>query len=836
MTDFKNLRGPLMIGTAMSAIMFVCGPANAQAAAAQTPPEPAATSGNALEEIVVTAQKREQSLQDVPIAVTAITSTQLVANRITNVQDLSGLAPNTIVRPAAGGTGIATFSMRGVTSYGVVPGSDKQVSIYLDGVYISSTRASIFDVPDIARIEVLRGPQGTLFGRNATAGAVSIVTREPTGQFSLTQQVTVGNYNQFRSRTSVDLPSWGPFSAYLSYVHSERRGDVKNLGAGTVWDRTAPGASLGLSVSPKYLGDHDANSFFGALKFEPSDSFKTVYKFDRTVDNFTPEANAVVGINAASPLLGPLFSALVASSPYPQAFAPSGERPKAVNNWFTVPGVQRNTGHSLTSDFHATDHLSFKNIAAYRKAYLYGVSEIGGLGGLILTPQAVPAYTAFLVGSGVAAGTAAATAAALTGSRFVDVATQRIARSQQWSDELQANFDSRLVTLTLGGIYFHSKDREGGPDFMRGTFNLVPGISNATGLIPLGAEAVSYNKATSVAGYGQAELHVLPTLDVVGGARYTHDKKSGTYVSGGTFVPSAPGSRNGVIAAGSQLMFPFTYEKSKPSYLAGVNYKPTRDILLYGKYSTAYVSGGAIADLTFQPETASSFEGGVKATLLHGRLRGNLALFTTKYKHQQSPQSGRLTGRPAIGTVIVDTIAPSRAKGFEFEGTALPINGVTLGGSLGYTDVKYLGPVNSLLGSSVGLPAGSNDYQPTLIPKWTVNVSGQYETEPLFDEARLTFRVDANWRSRFRLDANPDIPLAIFAPVEFSPAAWVVNGRVSLSDVRFGIADGTIALWGRNINNNKAPQFLTPVRPTFIAASFQQARTFGLDLTLHLKR
>lgn len=111
-----------------------------------------------LEEIVVTAQKREQSLQDVPIAVTALTSEAIETNRVTNVADLSGLAPNLTARPSAGGSNIASFTMRGVTSYGVVPGSDKEISIYLDGVYISAVRGSIFELPDIARLEVLRGP------------------------------------------------------------------------------------------------------------------------------------------------------------------------------------------------------------------------------------------------------------------------------------------------------------------------------------------------------------------------------------------------------------------------------------------------------------------------------------------------------------------------------------------------------------------------------------------------------------------------------------------------------------------------------------------------------
>lgn len=162
----------LLVGTSLVCLVGVTSVAQAQDVV------PEEDSGR-VEEIVVTAQKREQSVQDVPIAVTAISEASIEANRITSVQDLSGLAPNVIVRPTAGGSAIPSFSMRGLTSFGVVPGSDKQVSINLDGVYISATRGALFELPDIARIEVLRGPQGTLFGRNATAGAVSIVTKDP---------------------------------------------------------------------------------------------------------------------------------------------------------------------------------------------------------------------------------------------------------------------------------------------------------------------------------------------------------------------------------------------------------------------------------------------------------------------------------------------------------------------------------------------------------------------------------------------------------------------------------------------------------------------------------
>lgn len=271
--------------TALATTIFMSGSAFAQESSPQS---------GALEEIIVTAQKREQSLQDVPVAVTAVTEDALVANRITSVNDLSGMAPGVTVRPSAGGSQVPAFTIRGQSSYGVVAGSDKQVSLYLDGVYISSARGSIFDLPDVQRIEVLRGPQGTLFGRNATAGAVSIITRDPTGEAHVKAQATVGNYDQYRFGLSADLPQMGSFSAYFSFLRASKRGDIENAGAGTRWDRSlAPG--YGVTISPKYLGSVDSNSYFAALKFEPVDNFKAVYKFDRNEDRGTPDGVAIIG-------------------------------------------------------------------------------------------------------------------------------------------------------------------------------------------------------------------------------------------------------------------------------------------------------------------------------------------------------------------------------------------------------------------------------------------------------------------------------------------------------------------------------------------------------------
>ena len=833
---FRRQRLRILARTALASGLVVPVVAHAQAVApAASAPAPAA----GIQEIVVTAQKRQQRLQDVPIAITALTGAALQANRVQNVGDLSGLAPNVTVRPAAGGTAIPAFTSRGLTSYGVVPGSDKEFSIYLDGVYIGSTRASLFDFPDIERIEVLRGPQGTLFGRNSTTGAASIVTRDPKGKFGLQQEFSLGNLDEFRSRTTVDLPSVGPFSGYVTFLHDEHRGDVKNLGAGTTWDRTGPDTGLGVQTSPRYLGGKNENSVFAALKFEPSDRFRAVYKFDYTVNHFTPDATAPVALNTAAPLTGSLLQAIFSSQPTPVVFDPSAKRPDAVNNAFIVNSFQKNYGHNLTATFDATDHLSFKNIAAYRYSYIDSSSQLDGTGGLIFTPQAVlpsailaaystlpPAQAPFAIPG------YAAYYATQVGKRYVPFGLNNQAIGKQWSDEFQANYSSRLLTLTVGGLFFHQKDQSGAPLGLAN--NLSFQIIDSNGRIPLGDLATSFNKATSLAGYAQAEVHVTPKLDVVAGGRFTHDKKSGDYLSGGVYVPPAGVAMTdptyytaGTFASGLNNPLTdssFKYHKSKPTYSIGVNYKPQRDFLAYVKYSTGFVSGGSIGAVPFKPETVKSLEGGVKGEFLDHRLQANLSGFYAKYRNIQSAQGGLNVGHPELGTVIISQ-GSAKTYGYELELTAAPVRGLTLNGTLGYTHVKF-GAVNPIL-----LAGNFNSYDPTLNPKYTVSLSGQYETRPLFDETTLIVRADATYHTKERA-IQPGVVAAIpaFGAIQYLPSTWLLNTRLTLHNL--GPAHLDVAFWTRNLTNDRSPLFPLNLGNILLASDFQPARTYGMDVSV----
>jgi iron complex outermembrane receptor protein len=764
-----------------------------------------------LEEIVVTAQKREQSLQDVPISISALSQDTITANRIQQVTDLTAIAPNLTVRAGAGGSRIPQYSLRGIYTFGSAIGTDKGVSLYLDGVYIQNVAGSIFEFADVERIEVLKGPQGTLFGRNSTGGAVSVITRNPTGQLGLKQEITVGNYEQFRSKTRIDFPQLGPVSATVTYLHSERRGDTKNLGFGTVWNHgPATGGRFRQLVSPKYLGDQDTDAVFATARFDLHPDLDLIYKFDYAQNHFTPEATGLdYMLTPASLAFGGIPASLLGAptlynlSPNPKTPI-SKDRPDYVNNAFTTPSFTKSQGHNLTATYRMNDQIAVKNILAFRKTSLHSTFQLDALGGLV-------------------AG----------GVPFLFVANNSETIDSQWSNELQVNVDTDRLTLTVGAIHFHSQQATGG---LEGEFNTLQGtavIGQNTSLfgtpfvVPANVGFFHHKvKVDSDALYAQPEIHITDQLDVVAGIRLTHDKKDGRE----SFPGSVADPSNGRGVA-------IRYRDTRTTWMGGLSYRPSRDILTYAKYATGYISGGQLATIVFQPETAKSWEAGIKADLLDRRLRSNLAVFRVKYGNIQVATLGSLSGVPTAAP-FAQAIVPSAdgvAKGFEWENTFVPIAGLTLAANLGYTDFHYV--AGSIFPGFI-FTAGAPGYLPQQRPKWTGNVSAQYKTAEIYRGGHVVLRADGNYKSKTLLsaDVTPGTgPAAQEDPAYRSaataPAQWIVNGRVALEDFDLQGAKATVALWARNLTDNKDPVQFTGL--SFAGAViYQPARTFGVDLSL----
>ncbi len=749
---------------------------------AQTnPTAPPLSTGNTLGEVVVTAQRRQQNLQDVPIAVTALSAQTLVANRVENVADLNAIAPALTVETSAGGSAIPAFGLRGALSFGAIPGSDKEVSQYIDGVYIGSALGSVFDLPDVSQIEVLKGPQGTLFGRDATAGAISITTHTPTGKLDFHQELTGGNYDQFRSKTRLDLPAFGDVSASITYLHNQRTGDIDNLGAGTRWDYTgAPGSKFGVMSSPSTLGDQDANAVLGALRYHPNSKLDVVYKFDWSENHYTPEGVGETYQNFGN--LGPAAAALtaiVAGQPNPGLLTPiQALRPSAVNNDFTLPSYSVAWGHNLTLQYKVDDHISVKDIGSYREAAARSAYELDGFGGVTLGGT-VP---------------------------FVLLTSTAAGNTSQWSNEIQVNANYRYITITAGYLHYHATNYGGdGSAPSAESFAVLPNYK-----IPAtNTSTNTFIGQNSDAGYIQGEAHLTSQLDLIGGYRYTHDTK--TEIAN---TPGLPPTSNS--------------SDSKPSYLIDLDYKPFHNALVYGKYSTAFMSGGAAFGLTYAPETAQSYEIGGKADFLDHRLRTDLSIYEVTYKDVQQEAAGVQVGLPAVGALLTNG-GSQRAAGFDFEGTALPMRGLTLGLGTGYTNTKYL-DVSPFFGTT-------SSYIPASRPHWTVNVSAQYDTEPLYGPVNLSFRVDTNYRSREALSpfVVNDGDAALRA-ASFSGEAWMVNVRVAAMHLPFAYGAGQIALWARNLNNDRSVNFADPIGepgglPFFIATSYRDARTYGIDVS-----
>lgn len=381
------------------------------------------------------------------------------------------------------------------------------------------------------------------------------------------------------------------------------------------------------------------------------------------------------------------------------------------------------------------------------------------------------------------------------------------------------------MTSTAGGLIFRGRDSSGG---IYGLPNNVAFATLPNRVIP-SQNSNSYNLGDSVAAYIQAEVHVTPKLDLVGGMRETKDWKSGNVnITVPAGKPAPPSS--------------FTYQANKPTYLIGANYKLVEDTMVYVKYSTAFVSGGSVAGIPFVPETVESWEAGLKGEYFDRHLRTNIAVYDADYYHVQIAQGGSTYSGsldqtypflPLIGTFIIDQGGVAHGRGVEFEGTAIVAHGASLGANMSYTD-SYYDNVNSAADSPATIPP-----VPTYLPRWTIGLWGEYDHN--FDNGwKGMVRMDGDWRSALPV-ASPNLatvptsnsatnPDAVYAGLASVPPTWLVNGRVALSGLKFGGAAGEVALWVKNLTDDRSILYDQVIPNLVASANFQPARTFALDV------
>lgn len=738
----RSITYGLLVGTSLAAFAL---PASAQAL--QTPPSPAAeatpppaadasTTSNdaaATADIIVTAQFRSERLQDAPLAISAISGATLANRGQTNVADLGGYTPNLTIKRTGDAFGpAAAIFIRGIgqsdSNFALEPG----VGVYIDDVYYSTVFGTTFDLVDLDRVEVLRGPQGTLAGKNSIGGALKLYSKTPGNDLSGFGQVTAGSFDRVDLTGSINIPLvQDRLALRLSGVRNDSNGYVTrydygclNPTSGVPAVGTRSDCKLGTSGGRKTWG------LRGTLGWNPSDAIKLTLIGDYSEDHSPPAASVATYIDGR----GRRF---LNGTPFDSRFVTAGTYTSYAgytDPGGTYPGRNPVTGQSTVTVTQPNQFVIDPD-TNLRDWGVSGRLEIALAPSLSLT--SVTGYRAF-------DGTFSTDADA---SPFNYQLAQQRQRHTQISQELRLSGSSlnRFLDWTVGGFFFDEKNRAGGR-------TQIPSVID-TGLDDRIA-------ARSYSAFAHATAHLTDALDLTGGLRYSHDTKRYE------FDRSSPQQAgiDGKVA---------TYKGGRLDYKLNLSYKVTDDILTYGQFSTGYRAGGtnprpfsANQVAAFDPESLNAYEVGLKTSLLDKALTLNLAGFYNRYKNILVVSAAAFTNpnqpidenpaspgyNPSAGTFpayVVLNGGRAEIKGFEAEAFIRPDRATRVELSFSYLDSRYTELSRAAV--SAGLTLGSAlTYSPKF--KWSGGA------EHAFDIGRfgaLTPRVDITFQSDFYSTATP---------------------------------------------------------------------------------
>ncbi len=697
-----------------------------------------------IDDIVVTARRQREPMQDAPLSVTALSGEALERINANQIDKMAQVTPNVVLSVTPGSlTALAPF-IRGIGNQDPLLTLDSPVGIYLDGVYLGRNAGSNLNLVDIERVEVLRGPQGSLFGRNTTGGAISVISRAPADTPGGSAKLGYGRFQEWNARLMLDSGRIGSSGIAIkaAYAHQRRNGYVDNPYAPS---RDDPGALRGDSFWVR------ANGSFGKLTAD--------YTFDYSlmrgqqpgfqITALSPDAAAYFG---ASPFFGG-SSIVVADkrlSTLPLRYAGQHMR-------------NRTQGHALTLEYAASDAIALKSITSWRKWTGFQPNNYTrpGMMGFVLDPVTyAPAGVAPVV-------------------TFYSDNRQR---QSQFSQEFQLLGKSGRWSYVAGLYYFREKVAEHNVSII--TFPLAGGQAG----LNLSPETYYDGVSKSLALFGQVSFQASAPLELTLGARYTVDKRR-------------IHQDNPVSIGGAALDREGHSKFDNFSFNGTVKYRWSPAFMTYARIGTGYRSGGFNGRATspndpfaYRPEKATSYEAGFKSDLLDRRLRINGTVFHTIYKDLQVAQfAGVFSGSTRN--------ASAKYTGFELELTAKPVSAVGLDASLGYVKPRYKQfPYPDPASPGTLKNYADQAYFP-YVPNWSVHLGGDY-TVPL-DFGRLILRGDYSYSSKrhfFALslpNANP-LNEAIR-----DPGQNLLSARLSLSDVNLGSSKLEASVFGENLLNDQ---------------------------------
>ena len=698
-----------------------------------------------LDEIVVTAQKREQSIQDVPISVTAIDSDYIDSRGITNIESLSSLAPNLKIENTPGNTTAAQISIRGGVTINPALTWEPTVGIYLNGSYIGKTQGSIFDVADIERLEVLRGPQGTLYGRNTLAGAVNVITAKPTEEFGGKVKAGFGNYNSKLAKASVNFGKIGPIRAKISGLVEKRDGFVEGI------ENPFPGVLSAGSLSADELQSLDKKSVLVALSADLSDSITLDYTFDYSQADNDPTFSQIVSVSPGN-IFDPASPAYVGFPGAPGQFFGfpldlyvNPDRQET----FTTDGdlfeKSKVQGHNLTATFE-TGIGDIKSITAFREMEWDDALD-------------------------------------LDGSPLPLAHTQRLSDYDSFSQELQLTGENDRLNYVIGAYYFEDDGYTENPQFFFGGANIFDSQYGFT--------------TEAFAAYGQLDYALNERFTITGGLRYTDETKT-IERKNTTLAPLDIGGGI-ILPAGTPLIPEGTSGETGFNNLSPqvtLNYEASEDVNLYAKYAKGFKSGGfngeagTVAE-TLRPydsEIVDSFEIGAKTRFWDGRAQLNAAAFFNDHKDMQ------LSVFTAEGAAASDirNAGGANIKGFEIEGLFQLNDHFLLRANYGHLSTKYTEFIEA------GIDEKDNRAFPHA-PKNTFSTGFDWDAMQT-DYGDIRLSVDANHSGSyftFPYSLTPTDPQPAFNSQ--APARTLVNGRIALTNIPIANNEVELAVWGKNI-------------------------------------
>lgn len=754
-----------------------------------------------IEEVIVTAQKRQEKLQDVPISISAIGGAQLETRGIEGAKDLNSLAPNVTVKAAAPGSGlIAATAIRGMNSGQPAIWADPSVGMYVDGVFVGKNQGALFEIVDLERVEILRGPQGTLFGRNTEGGAISMITRKPSGEFSGNVGVDFGNFNRQVERVSMDLPKIG--IARLSFaLRNEKRDGTTDNPTGAKHDsrdRQATRIAAGFDITPAltvdYAYDHShINDTPAAVSLISTKGYNSLYTAANLSGAFSSNTFFQNGVPVAFGGAGPTFAIAPKMVPYVINGYPNSVSTDTGKDFYNKLEVD---GHAITATYAVNATNTLKYIGSNRKMHYEDRTDLDG------TPMVI-------------------------------YAQQKDTHYKSDSHEVQWIGNTANMNYVLGAYFFtedgNTLSYQSGSFF---TFTAgVPGYKQPWYRVQTDAQAL----------YGQVDYKLSESLTATAGLRFTREDKKGDLWRTNTNASFAPPGSTGVTYQAG-----YTPQGAETSFnattpVAALAYRVNETLNVYGRVAKGFKSGGYPLEsnsnaatatgplIPYKAETSVSYEAGVKTAFFDGKAQLNAAVFRTDVSdwHVSLLPTGATT--PSIVNA-----GKVQSQGFELEGILQVADGWRMQAGYGYLDAKFKSYQSlNQLGAAVDISDNSMvGYSPK--QQLSLNLDGRLARTSW---GTLRAIVDYVYTSEYYNYAGQitavgtNVGVGNSADESRIPALGMVNARLLLAGIPVGgPGKADASLWVRNASNVKKEVAHIDLAGFYRIASWTEPRTVGVSL------